>query len=166
MNDIECLWLEVSLKNRHFLFGTFYRPPNSPAVTLTRIEESIGLAVDTNVDDIIVTGDFNYDMLKPQSSSKINSVCLRYGLSSVVSEPTHFTESSSSLIDLILLSTKLDILYSGVGEPFLDQNIRYHCPVYGLLNMSTPKKTTFKRRVWKYDDGEYGTLRRNVAEFN
>ena len=94
------------------------------------IETSIGLAFDTTINDVIVVGDYNLDMLKLTSSRKIETLCQMYNLSDIISEPTHFTESSSSLIDLFLVTNK-----SGIGEPFLDQNIRFHCPIYCVLNL-------------------------------
>ena len=35
------------------------------------IEDSISLATDTGVNDIIITGDFNFNMSNPQLSRKI-----------------------------------------------------------------------------------------------
>ena len=61
----------------------------------------IALAVDTGISDIIITGDFNLNMLSQQTSRKIDTVCQTYSLSQIISEPTHFTEHSSSLIDLL-----------------------------------------------------------------
>ena len=58
LEDIECLWIEVTLNHKKLLIGTFYRPPNSPASTLSSIETSIGLAYDTNINDILIVGDF------------------------------------------------------------------------------------------------------------
>ena len=53
--------------------------------------------------------------------------------SNIISEPTHFTESLFSLIDLLLVTNKNKILLGGVGKPFLDQNIKFHCPKYCVL---------------------------------
>ena len=52
------------------------------------------------------------------------------------------------LIDLLLVSNKDRIIVSGVGDPFLHQDIRYHCPVVGVFNFSKPKIKCFKCRVW------------------
>ena len=60
---IECIWIELILKNKHILFGLFYRPPNSDAIYFSTVEDSFHLAVDTGMKDIIITGDFNFNML-------------------------------------------------------------------------------------------------------
>ena len=68
-------------------------------------------------------------------SNQINSdVCKHSSINQVNIELTHFTTHSSSIIDLMFTSNESSILLSGVDDPFLDQNIRYHCPVYFVLN--------------------------------
>lgn len=62
--DIECIWIEINTHNRKQLIGTFYRPPNSDNTVLATIEDSIGLAFDTNMQNILITGDFNLDTQK------------------------------------------------------------------------------------------------------
>ena len=57
-NGLECIWIQLMLSNKkQILYGAFYRPPNSDAAYTSLIEDSIGLATDTNISDIIITGD-------------------------------------------------------------------------------------------------------------
>ena len=77
--NIECIWIEITVHHRKFLLGTFYRPRNSPAQTLSSIEDSIGLAFDSNINDVFITCNFNLDTLKIPLTKKfllfvINSV--------------------------------------------------------------------------------------------
>ena len=152
LRGVESIWIELTLKHKHILFGVFYRPPNSEAVIFSAIEDSINLAVDSGVNNIIITGDFNLNMQNVQSARKITSLCEQLSLFQSIEEPTHFTETSSSLIDLLLVNNNEHLILSGVGDPFLHQDIRYHCPVFGVFNFRKPKCLSFKRRIWKYDD--------------
>ena len=163
---IECVWIEIKTKTKTFLFSTFYRPPNSAANVLTSFESSIGLAIDENIDDLIITGDFNLDMLKTTTSNKINNIAQQYALSQMIKDPTHFTENSSSIIDLFLVKQPACVTFCGVAEPFLDQNIRYHCPIYIVLNYSKPSLPTFKRKIWKFHQGNYDLLQTLAATYN
>ena len=70
IRGVENIWIEVKLKHRSVLIGTFYRPPNSDVSILTDIEASIDLAFDSGIKDIIITGDFNFDYLKPTTRKK------------------------------------------------------------------------------------------------
>ena len=76
------------------------------------------MAVDTGIADIVIHGDFILNVLNAQSARKITELCHKYNLSHLISEPTIFSESSSSVIDLILVSNLLSVDISGVGEPF------------------------------------------------
>ena len=166
IRGVESIWIELVNHNKHILFGLFYRPPNSDTNYYTNIENSIALAVDTGIAEIIITGDFNLNLLNPQTARKIETFCTIFSLYQSINKPTHYTENSSSLIDIVLVSNKDNLILSGVGEPFLNQEIRYHCPVYGILKFSKPKQKTFTRHIWSYDNGNYNLLRNTAATLN
>ena len=89
VRDLENIWIEVANNHKRILFGLFYRPPNANADYFSKIEDSIALAVDTNIKDIIITGDFNFNIMNHQSSRKIHSLCTQYGLLQSIEQPTH-----------------------------------------------------------------------------
>ena len=74
---------------------------------------------------------------------KIEALCTQIMLFQTITQPTHFTETSSSLIDVILVSNKDHLVISGVGDPVLHQELRYHCPVFGIRKFSKPKFKAF-----------------------
>ena len=127
LSGIECIGIEVIFKQKRLLFGLFYRP-NSDQIYHSTEEDSIHLAVDTGIKDI-VTGDFNYNMLNDTTKRKISGICQQFTLVQCINEPTHFRETSCSLTDLVLVSTRNSIISCGVGDPFLHQNICFHYPV-------------------------------------
>ena len=47
--QLECIWVEVFLHNKKELLGTFYRPSSSHSLVNPSIEDSAGLAFDTNI---------------------------------------------------------------------------------------------------------------------
>ena len=89
--NLECVWIEIRLPSKRLLIGKFYRPPNSDNTVLNNIENSIDLARDTDIPEIIILGDFNLDMNKAVSSGKINNICRQYDLHQIINEHTHFT---------------------------------------------------------------------------
>ena len=101
--------------------GTFYRAPNSSIGVHNKIESSIDLAFDTNIPNIIITGDFNYNYSNISSRRKATSLFDQYGLVQLIDEPTHFTETSDSII-LLLARNISSVILSSVGDAFLDQN--------------------------------------------
>ena len=72
LQNTECIWLEIFVDHKKLLICTFYRSQNSSYDALIAIENSIGLANDTNIHDILINGDFNLDILK--TWSKINNL--------------------------------------------------------------------------------------------
>ena len=120
--NIVCIWVEVEIKNKMQLIGTFFRPPKSTNAMLTSTEDSIGLALETIISNILMTVDFNFDILKDSSIGKVKDLCQQLNFDQIINGPAHFfTENSSSLIGLILTSNRNSILISSV----LQQNIRY-----------------------------------------
>ena len=167
LNRLENIWVEIKLSNsRNVLYGVFYRPPNADSVYNSLIENSVSLAVDTGISDIIIMGDFNWNSLHNQSIRKIESICNQFNLVQCIEEPTHFTENSSSIIDLLFVTNKDSILTSGVGKPCLDLSIRYHCPIFGVFNFLKPKYKSIKRKIWQYQNGNYDQLRQNLSEID
>ena len=127
------IWLELKLKSKVILFSLFYRPPDSNNDILEKIDQSIDQAIDAAVSDVIITGDFNFNLMDYASRNKLLSVTNQYLLHHIIDEPTHFTEKSSSLIDLIFTSNPETVILSGVGEAFFNQNIKYHSPIYSVF---------------------------------
>ena len=122
-------WNAFGLRSR-CTTGNNYWAPSSNRV-YSSIEDPIGLAFDTNISNITITGDFNLDAFKQASYRKINDLCQHFSLEQIITQPNHHTENS--ITDLFLMSNNNRVLLSGVGEPFLDQNIRYHCPIVFII---------------------------------
>ena len=144
----------------------FYRLPSADALYFSSIEDSIHLTVETGINDIIITGDFNYNMPNAHTSNKIKSICEQFSLTQTIDNPTRFTEHSSSLVGIILTNNETNMVYSAVGDPFLNQEIRFHCPVFGILNFTKPKTKSYTRHTWSYDRGDYNLLREKAADTN
>ena len=166
IRGLECLWIEVINPRRRILFELFYRAPNSDTNYYNNIEDSVSLAADTGIKDIVITGDFYLNYLNNTSKRKIDLLCMHFSLYQSISQPTHFTEHYSSLIDIILVSNKENLILSGVADPFLNQDVRFHCPVYGVLKFSKPKSKAFVRHIWSYENGNYELLREKASAFD
>ena len=80
-----------------------------------------------------------------------------------IQEPTHYTENSQSILDLILVNKPESVLFCGVGEPVLEQNIKYHCPIFAIFTFYKPNISSFKRHMWFYDRGNYNDFRQHLS---
>ena len=80
---------------------------------------------------------------------------LQFNLKQLIQEATHYTEHSVSLIDLILVGSESNILASGVADPFIPDQIRYHCPTIVLLKFVRPSLKSYKRKIWYYARADF-----------
>ena len=76
--------------------------------------------------------------MSQNNSNKMTELMLEYNLTQLVSDPTHYTESSSSLIDLILVRNCSYILFSGVADPFFTWSYQISLSNCSLTQILTP----------------------------
>ena len=81
------------------------------------IKESTDRACNASIIDGIITGDFNYDFSNPQN--KISELIYGLNLAQLITEPTHYTETTTSTNELILIRNNTNILCSGVADSFI-----------------------------------------------
>ena len=99
-NELESLWIEVKLLNaKPILVGTFYRPPSSNVQYQSKIEESITKVCELNC-EVIILGDFNFNMHSSSESKFINGICRQNSLKQMIKSSTRITETTSTLIDI------------------------------------------------------------------
>ena len=139
--------------------------PHPRKLALKWILFCIDRAYNTNIPDIVITGDFNFNM-RTNGNNKIKDLIQNYNLEQLINEDTHFTENSSSLIDLILVRNSSNILMSGVADSFIPDQIRFHCPILVLLKFLRPSTKSFKRKIRNYERADFTQFRENLISFN
>ena len=60
------------------------------------MEDSFGIAVETGISEILITGDFNFNMFSLTGRRKIYSLCQTYPHRQLITEPTNSIEHSSN----------------------------------------------------------------------
>ena len=83
-----------------------------------------------------------------------------------MNEPTNFTESSSSVIDLLIRSHKQSIFLCGVDEPFVGKTCDITVQFCVYLTLIKPLQNLFCRHVWLYDKENYEELREEINNAN
>ena len=100
------------------------------------------------------------------NSNKMTELLQDLNLRQLINEPTHFTENSSSLIDLVLVRNTTNVLTSGVIDSFIPDQTRYHLPIIVLLKFLRPHTKIFKRLVWNYKIADFDRYRTVLSESN
>lgn len=78
IRGVESIWIELIHNRKSILYVFFYRPPNTDIQYFSNIEDSIALAIDKAISDIIITGDFNFNFLNSQTKRKIDMLCTQF----------------------------------------------------------------------------------------
>lgn len=164
--NLESLCIEIILKKHKLLLCGIYRPPNLANAYWDLIDDTFDHLSNSGIGDIIIVGDFNSDMKNPNISNKMQNLISSYNLHQLIDEPTHYTENSSSVIDLILVSKPENVLYSDVVSPFIPNLVRYHCPTVLYLKYRKPVSKVYKRHIWLYDRGNYNEFRHKLSQIN
>ena len=164
IRGLEAAWVEIKTKSKKAPIAGIYRPPNSNAQYFNHINESIDRAYNTNIPDVIILGDFNFNTFHG-NNNKMKELIQVYNMKQLITDPTHFTENSSSLIDLILVQNSPNILTSGVAETFIPDLTQYHCPIIVLMKLRPPHKA-FKRRIWNYNLADYDKYHHVITNSN
>ena len=148
--NIECIWIEIQLKQTRILFGLFYRPPNSDALYLSAIEDSISLALDTQISNIIVTGDFNFNVLNPHTSNKISDICTQFSLYQTITELVTFNPIKT---EALLISRKLQTFNHPplfmLNQQIMEVDTHKHLGIYLSNDGSWHKQISYiKEKAW------------------
>lgn len=124
--DIESLWLELKpFKSSPIIIACIYRPPahGQDREIVENICHHIKQYSKTfpKNSEIFILGDLNVNMKKNTVlSSKIKELCHSLNMEQLINEDTRITESSSSLIDLILSNShhidKSGVLHTGISD--------------------------------------------------
>ena len=128
------LWLKIHVRNmKSFIVCTTYRPPNTPLSCFdSDLTENFIYASSFNV-PIYLLGDLNCRLENsnnPEAKVLIN-FCRSYNLSILITTPTRVTETSKSILDVILASDTKQVQMATVME----NSISDHDLVYVTLRL-------------------------------
>jgi hypothetical protein len=142
--SIEQMWLHMTLQGKKIVVGTAYRPPwQDIDLFLDAISDTISSL--SNYDNLILLGDFNINLMATSDPkiSKLYNFLSSFNLAQLVTEPTHFTNTSQTLIDVVctdMNAKKINTVH--VGSLF------GHCLIVCEFNIkrNKPKPYTLSHR--------------------
>ena len=147
------LWMLIQLRKlRSILLCATYRPDYCPTSTFHDIFMENYLHALTLGKEIIVIGDLNCDLLKPDSPETMSLLdfCTIVNQTQIIKEPTRVTETSSSLIDIIMTSNVSLVENYGVGL----SHISDHYLIYASLKLKMSKLPPSYKCVRSYKNYE------------
>ena len=134
----EVLFIEMQSKSVKIALGVVYKPPKIPYGSLATLHETLADVL-CNYDNTFVFGDFNINLLEPESCASkflFNNIIDPFEFKQLVTEPTRVTETSSTVLDLILVSNPNSVKMVGTAD---FPGISDHSMVYMACSIKKPK---------------------------
>ena len=117
-DEVECIWIEIfQEKSKSFILGCMYRPPASSEYLskyFTEVLDKMLMTLTELSKEVILLGDLNSDFLKRNECKHLKDITTLYGFKQIISKPTRVTETSSTLIDVILSNNDSSIVKNDV----------------------------------------------------
>ena len=146
IDGIEALWVKLIVKNKSFIFGVCYRPPNQTSEEVEFFLNSMYATFDilnemcTVSCPVLLVGDFNDRCELWESNHENSELGLRFhdllnsfNMSQLIDEPTR----GLNILDLVITNSIDSILNVKICDPFDNLD---HCPIVGTINVSIKKK--------------------------
>ena len=128
------LWLKIQVRNlKSIIICTGYRPPDTP-LTCWENDLTTTLIYALSLDKpLYIMGDLNCNLLSTECRElkSLTSFYESFNLSQLIAAPTRVTESSWSLLDVILASQTKQVVKAGV----MDSSISDHDMVFAILHL-------------------------------
>ena len=137
--EVESAWIEVSIMSQKFLLGAFYRSPTDFSF-YGNLQNRLSKII-TKRKNTILMGDLNSDLLQRSNENhpgkRLKRILYSYDLTNMIKEPTRISDTTKTLIDLIIVKDDSKIYKHGVFEP----GISDHKLIFCTLNI---KRSTQK----------------------
>jgi hypothetical protein len=169
-SSVEILWVELMQKPCSTFIGVCYRPPNQTTENRDQfieiLADSITKFTTINHNGIFIVGDFN-DRRQSWSRNHNNSELRNElfdlvdstNMTQIINEPTHYTEQSFSLLDLIITDSPGDVSHSGTLPPIAGSD---HCITHCTVDKYFTNKS-YKRQIWDYECANWEKLNQDIT---
>ncbi len=97
--------------------------------------------------NIIVVGDVNEDQLNDHNH-KLKDILLTNAMKNIIVSPTRVTETTSTLLDPIIVDQEQCILKCGVLD--VPSHISDHKITFAIIPSDINSNTSYKRSVWNF----------------
>ena len=154
---MEMLWLEVGSPRGKFLYGSFYRPPNSRAEYWGLLEENINHARELTNLPTYISGDFNCDVSK--SPNRLESVLSHEGLHILNSEPTYYTDTSARCLDIFACSEPIRVDSTITTSPTLGD----HCGLILCRKNHVVRSNEYTMKILDYKNTNWDCLNTSLV---
>ena len=155
--NFESTFVEVKNTNKSLTIGTIYRHPSATSFIDDFLHPTLD-KLDTKKRKVIITGDFNFDLIKYESHKKTNEfydLISSYSYRPFILQPSRVTYKSNTLIDNIFAndlgcSSEGGNITSSISDHFIQFSF---CDIFGKVAKKNEYK--FKRNYRNFHHAEF-----------
>ena len=143
--NLESMFVELTNTEQAVTVGVIYRPPSGKlSEFFTELDALMKMLPSKNV---MITGDYNVDLLQPNSSQLFEQTIYGHNFIPTISIATHERRGHTpTLIDNILINSTDNLIKAGV----LESKVSDHSPIFVMLKCPTKEcnandKSSFPR---------------------
>ena len=162
VEHLEALWIEIRSHNNKFLLCTLYRPPNDNTIFWDNLETSFNLAKESDIANIVITGDLNADPETTQGD-RLKSFMESHHLVAHIDSPTRITPNSSSILDQFITNIPNFVKNVTVEAPVSSND---HCTVGMDLLFRIDKKKAYSRLMWDFKNSDFNGYRTALSNLD
>ncbi len=144
----ESLCIECHIKREKWCIISLYKPPGTHDDLFTRCFKQITESVLCEYEIIVLLGDFNFNMLKPNI---LHQLCDAYGLSNLIKEATCFKNPAGSLLDVFLTNVK-SRFYRALNVDYAESDFHHLIGVASRVYAPKSSKKIIHYRSYKKFD--------------
>ena len=145
--NLECLFVSITNLDKPQTLGVLYRPPGGKKSEA--IEEFDSLMLKLPDKNVILLGDFNFNLFDSGASSAFENSLFSNNMIPMISVTTHEKPGCEpTLIDNIMTNTTDNLIGAGV----LESRVSHHFPIFCIMNCSSCHDEESQRQdLPKYD---------------
>lgn len=160
-DSVEQMWLGITIHSKKIAIGTAYRPPwLSVQIFIDALSDTISSL--SWYDHVILLGDFNINYFNSLDNSflLLKDFLSSFGLCQHVAEPTHFTSSSETLLDIIC--TDVNVVRVWVDHiPTLSDHALVACEL-NFPKIKSPPKAVYFRPIKDIDLDQFNSIMASI----
>nr|CAI5860690.1 unnamed protein product [Callosobruchus analis] len=144
-SGIEQVWIQISLNSLKFTVGVLYKPPNVSHGSLEIIGDALSIVYPMS-SETIVMGDLNINLLNENAIDvkSFKRLADSFNLTQIVQEATRISDSSHTLLDIILVSNANAVSRTGaVLLPAVSDHLLTFCCLELPSICHSPKTVTY-----------------------
>ncbi len=147
----ETIWIRVKTQIDVYFICTIYRPPSSTIDFWEMMDRNLEFASDVS-GNLIIVGDINEDQLNVHTH-KLRDIMLTNALKNIIESPTRVTETTSTLLDPVIVNIEQCVLKCGVLD--VPTHISDHKIAFVILPSTVNSDVTYKRSVWNFKRADF-----------